>query len=103
MANSPEIRIATPYYKPGNNKTSRRPDYYLHETEQWLVFPHELDGLTMEEIAANKPELSGLLDRIAAGLLAEQSNMRHIPTKIEPGNQGFCADGFHPDAESCRS
>lgn len=64
--NMPEVRIATPYYKPANNKTSRVPDYYVHETDQWLVFPHELDGLTLEEIASNKPELKHMLDRIAA-------------------------------------
>jgi hypothetical protein len=27
--------------------------------------------------------------------------MQHIPTTIKPLNQGFCADGFHPSAESC--
>jgi hypoxanthine phosphoribosyltransferase len=64
--NTPELRIATPYYKPTNNKTGRAPDYYVHETDQWLVFPHELDGLSMEEIAANKPELAGMLEAIAA-------------------------------------
>lgn len=64
--NMPEVRIATPYYKPANNKTDRVPDYYIHQTEQWLVFPHELDGLSLDEIASNKPELSQLLDRIAA-------------------------------------
>jgi len=64
--NMPEVRIATPYYKPGNNKTQRVPDYFLHETEQWLVFPHELDGLSLEEIASNKPELAGMLDKISA-------------------------------------
>lgn len=46
---------------------------------------------------------AGVLDRIAAGLVREQANMLHVRTEIEPGNQGFCADGFHPDAESCRS
>ena len=59
--NSPEIRIATPYYKPGNNKTERVPDSYVHETDDWLVFPHELDGLTTEEIRSNKPELADFL------------------------------------------
>jgi len=63
--NMPEVRIATPYYKPANNKTSRVPDYYVHETDQWLVFPHELDGLTIEEIAHNKPELADMIDTIA--------------------------------------
>ena len=62
--NTPEVRIATPYFKPDNNKTERVPDYYIHETDQWLVFPHELDGLTTEEIAANKPELAAMLDKI---------------------------------------
>ena len=53
--NIPEIRIATPYFKPTKNKTNRKPDYYIHETDKWLVFPHELEGLTSEEIRANKP------------------------------------------------
>ncbi len=69
--NSPEIRIATPYYKPTNNKTDRVPDYYLHETDQWLVFPHELDGLTIEEIAGNKPELADMMETIKAALAEE--------------------------------
>jgi len=63
--NTPEVRIATPYYKPKNNKTDRVPDYYVHETEQWLVFPHELDGLTIDEIAGNKPELAEMMETIA--------------------------------------
>tara|TARA_S200002703_G_scaffold75444_1_gene65103 strand:- start:274 stop:879 length:606 start_codon:yes stop_codon:yes gene_type:complete len=59
--NTPEIRIATPYYKPGNNRTDRVPEYYIHETADWLVFPHELHGLTLEEIRANKPELASIM------------------------------------------
>jgi len=66
--NTPEIRIATPYFKPGNNKTARTPDYYVHETDDWLVFPHELDGLTTEEIRANKPELASFIDRLEQNL-----------------------------------
>ena len=62
--NTPEIRVATPYFKPSKNKTSRTPDYYLHETDRWLVFPHELDGLSIEEIRANKPEVSALIEKI---------------------------------------
>ena len=63
--NTPEIRIATPYFKPLKNKTDRKPDYFLHETDEWLVFPHELEGLTLDEIKANKPELNALLDKIS--------------------------------------
>ena len=62
--NTPEIRVATPYFKPSKNKTSRTPDYYLHETDKWLVFPHELDGLSIEEIRANKPEVLDLVEKI---------------------------------------
>ena len=62
--NTPEIRVATPYFKPSKNKTTRTPDYHLHETDRWLVFPHELDGLSIEEIRANKPEVSDLIEKI---------------------------------------
>lgn len=64
----PEIRLATPYFKPGNNLTGRVPDYYLHGTDDWLVFPHELIGLSLEEIARHKPELAPLMDRLPARL-----------------------------------
>ena len=61
---TPAIRIATPYFKPGNNRSGRDPDYFLHTTDQWLVFPHELEGLTLAELAANKPELVALLPQL---------------------------------------
>lgn len=56
-----DIRIATVYFKPNNNKTNRIPDYYLYETDKWLVFPHELNGLTPEEIARYKPRIAELI------------------------------------------
>ncbi|MFC2145914.1 phosphoribosyltransferase [Acidobacteriota bacterium] len=56
-----DIRIATIYYKPPNNKTNRTPDYYLYETDAWLVFPHELNGLSADEIKEYKPQLAELL------------------------------------------
>lgn len=62
--NSPEIKIATPYFKPNKNRTDRKPDFFIHKTDQWLVFPHELEGLTFDEIKENKPELSDLIEQI---------------------------------------
>ena len=54
--NMPEtVKIAPVFYKPSRNKTKLTPDFYIEETEDWLVFPHELQGLTEEEILANKP------------------------------------------------
>ena len=45
-----DIKIAMPWYKPSNNKTHISPDYHLHETNKWVVFPHELESLNEEEI-----------------------------------------------------
>ena len=63
--NTPEIRVATPYFKPTNNKTNKRPDYYLYETDKWLVFPHELEGLSLKELRDNKPEVSKLITKLS--------------------------------------
>ncbi len=55
--NFPEdIRIATVYYKPLNNKTNKNPDYYVHITNNWLVLPHEFMGLNKEELLSKGPE-----------------------------------------------
>lgn len=63
--NTPEdIRIATPYYKPSNNRTQRVPDFFVHESDDWLVFPHELRGLTIEEIRENKLGIGSFADRL---------------------------------------
>ena len=64
--NTPDIKIATPYFKPSNNKTKIKPDYYIHKSDNWLVFPHELDGLNIEEIRNNKPEMKNLIDKITS-------------------------------------
>jgi len=54
--NLPEqIRIATVFYKSRRNRSSLVPDYYIRDTDSWLVFPHELQGLSREEILAHKP------------------------------------------------
>ncbi|OUW81937.1 MAG: hypoxanthine phosphoribosyltransferase [Gammaproteobacteria bacterium TMED222] len=62
--NSPEIKIATPYFKPNKNETETKPDFFIHETDKWLVFPHEPEGLTVEEIKENKPELRNLIEQV---------------------------------------
>ncbi len=59
-----EIRIATAYFKPGSNRTRRVPDYFIHETDKWLVFPHELNGLSREEILNQKPGVASIIDKI---------------------------------------
>jgi uncharacterized protein len=56
-----DVRIATVYYKPLRNRTTLKPDYFVHETDDWLVFPHEINGLSIAEIRANKPEAAIIL------------------------------------------
>jgi hypoxanthine phosphoribosyltransferase len=54
--NLPEkIRIATVYYKPARNRSTLVPDFYVRATDNWLVFPHEIQGLSREEILEHKP------------------------------------------------
>jgi hypoxanthine phosphoribosyltransferase len=57
-----DVRVACPWYKPKNSKVSLVPDYYIHESEEWLVFPHELSGLTHEEIESGKSDLANIKD-----------------------------------------
>jgi uncharacterized protein len=59
-----EVRVAVPWYKPAHNRTDRAPDYYLHTTESWLVMPYELSGLTVDEIAQNKPFMTPILQEL---------------------------------------
>jgi hypoxanthine phosphoribosyltransferase len=56
-----EMRVAVPWFKPARNQTDMVPDFYLRETEEWLVFPHELDALTPEEMLTARPELHSIV------------------------------------------
>ncbi|TXH71337.1 MAG: hypoxanthine phosphoribosyltransferase [Thiothrix sp.] len=62
--NMPEqVKIATLWERPSFNATALKPDFVLHQTEDWLVFPYELSGLTQVEISEHKPWLVPLLDK----------------------------------------
>jgi len=65
-----DVRVATPWHKPSFNKTGRVPDYTLHETDEWLVFPYELTGLNREEIEQHKAYLKPIMDDIDQTLLS---------------------------------
>ena len=61
--NMPEqVRVATLYERPSFRETEIRPDFRMHETEDWLVFPYELNGLTKDEIRTHKPFLAPYLN-----------------------------------------
>jgi hypothetical protein len=58
-----DIRIATVWYRPGE-RTTRVPDYFVHETSDWLALPYELTGMSIDELRTNRPELGSIIDRL---------------------------------------
>ncbi len=54
-APSLDVRLAAPWFKPERLQVDVQPHYWLHETSDWLVFPHELMGLSEAEVTAQKP------------------------------------------------
>lgn len=57
-----DIRVACPWYKPKNTQVDMKPDYYVRSSDDWLVFPHELTGLTPDELIEGKQELKEIKD-----------------------------------------
>lgn len=51
-----ELRSATVWFKPGRNLTRSTPDYRVRESDDWLVFPHELEGLDIAELREHRGE-----------------------------------------------
>ncbi|HNP36797.1 MAG TPA: phosphoribosyltransferase family protein [Woeseiaceae bacterium] len=58
-----DIRVASVWYRP-TGKTLRVPDYFVHETHDWLVLPYELTGFSIDELKAQRPEIRHLIDRL---------------------------------------
>ena len=58
-----DVRVATVWYRP-SEKTLRTPDYFIHETQDWLVLPYEMAGLSLRELRENRPEMASLFDRL---------------------------------------
>jgi uncharacterized protein len=83
--NFPEkVRIATVYYKPSRNRSNLVPDYYVLATDQWLVFPHELRGLTREEILEHKPLTANFFDPVQ-GLEPDSQSLGASPAGAGAG------------------
>lgn len=56
-----ETKIASLWQRPEAKKADVTPDFVLHTTDKWLVFPYELQGLSRDEIEANKPVVASIL------------------------------------------
>ena len=49
-----EVKIATLWQRPSYKAVDIEPDFTLHQTEDWLVFPYEMSGLSLDEIKEHK-------------------------------------------------
>jgi hypoxanthine phosphoribosyltransferase len=67
-----DIRVATVWYRP-SEKTLRVPEYFVHETSDWLVLPYELSGFSIDELTENRPAMAGLLKRLAPHVKADDN------------------------------
>ena len=56
-----DMRMACVYWKPEKNLTPYKPDFHVATLEKWIVFPHEIEGLTPDEIAEKDEVLAALL------------------------------------------
>ena len=65
-----DIRIAVPWFKPSRNETDLVPDYFLRETAEWLVFPHELDALTPEELRKHRPDIAKIVQDVKSAAVS---------------------------------
>jgi len=58
-----DIRVAAVWYRPGET-TLRVPEYFVHQTNDWLVLPYELSGLSIDELKEHRPGLADIIDRL---------------------------------------
>ncbi len=56
-----QVRVATLWARPSLHEGGLKPDFVQHQTEDWLVFPYEISGLTPAEVQEHKPFLTPLL------------------------------------------
>ena len=58
-----EMRMACVYWKPEKNRTDLKPDYFVKDVgNDWIVFPHEIEGLAPEELREKDPVLADLMN-----------------------------------------
>lgn len=62
-ASGAEMRMACVYWKPAMNITTLKPDYFVKDVgNDWIVFPHEIEGLAPEEVQAKDSFLASLMN-----------------------------------------
>lgn len=57
-----EMRTACVYWKPEKNETELKPDYFVKDAGgTWIVFPHEIEGLSEDEVEKKDSVLADLV------------------------------------------
>ena len=57
-----DMRMACVYWKPEKNMTDLKPDYFVKDVgTSWIVFPHEIEGLSDNEVVRKDPVLADLI------------------------------------------
>lgn len=71
-----QIRIATPYWKPENNKTQLKPDYFVQSIpgNTWIVFPHEISDFQTDEKLGQAMGLESLKTLLSAKITPSSSS-----------------------------
>ena len=54
-----EVRVAALWRR--TDADAPQPDYFLYETDNWLVLPYEMRGISEDELRKNKPFLDDFL------------------------------------------
>ena len=66
-----DSRIACVYWKPAKNRTRLVPDYVARDIgNDWIVFPHEIEGLAPAEVREKDPVLAELVEAVAQAACA---------------------------------
>ena len=61
-----DAKIACVYWKPEKNRTDLKPDYFVKDVgNDWIVFPHEIEGLSPAEVRVKDPALAAIMERFA--------------------------------------
>lgn len=57
-----DMRMACVYWKPDKNVTDMKPDYFVKDVGgSWIVFPHEIEGLSDDEVVRKDSALADLM------------------------------------------
>jgi hypoxanthine phosphoribosyltransferase len=59
-----DMKMACVYWKPEKNVTRYLPDFHVRTIDRWIVFPHEIEGLTLDEVMEKDEVLAALMRRL---------------------------------------